>query len=69
MQVSVPGAAQGIIILLHKLVSDSDIDVIPLAFLDVINGPGGEPEINFANQGNDCSTFSGTALLDCPQIG
>ncbi|KAI9668130.1 MAG: hypothetical protein M1821_000950 [Bathelium mastoideum] len=49
--------------------ANTDIDVIPMAFLDVINGPGGEPEINFANQGNDCSTFSGTALLDCPQIG
>ena len=42
--------------------------VIPLAFLTVINGVGGQPEINFANQGNDCSTFNGTALLDCPNI-
>jgi len=48
--------------------SNTDIDVIILAFLTVINGPGGAPEINFANSGNDCSTFSGTALLDCPTI-
>ena len=56
-------------IVLTQFVLDSDINVIPMAFLDVINGPGGEPEINFANQGNDCSTFPGTALLNCPQIG
>ncbi|XTI83501.1 glycoside hydrolase family 18 protein [Cenococcum geophilum] len=44
------------------------LTVIPLAFLTVINGVGGQPEINFANQGNGCSTFNGTALLDCPNI-
>ncbi|OCK93058.1 glycoside hydrolase family 18 protein [Cenococcum geophilum 1.58] len=48
--------------------ANTDIDVIPLAFLTVINGVGGQPEINFANQGNGCSTFNGTALLDCPNI-
>ncbi|KAJ5758391.1 hypothetical protein N7520_005547 [Penicillium odoratum] len=46
----------------------SDIDVIQLAFLDVINGEGGAPEINFANSGDSCTTFDGTALLDCPTI-
>ncbi|KAJ5523339.1 hypothetical protein N7513_012883 [Penicillium frequentans] len=46
----------------------SDIDVIQLAFLDVINGEGGAPEVNFANSGNACTTFDGTALLDCPTI-
>ncbi|KAI9837597.1 MAG: hypothetical protein M1819_007248 [Sarea resinae] len=49
--------------------SNSDIDVIPMAFLTVVNGTGGQPELNFANSGNNCTTFSGTALLDCPQIG
>lgn len=49
--------------------ADSNIDIIPLAFATNIHGTGGEPEVNFANSGNDCSTFSGTALLDCPQIG
>ncbi|KAL2220272.1 putative class III chitinase [Thermoascus aurantiacus ATCC 26904] len=48
---------------------NTDIDVFQLAFLTVINGPGGAPEINFANQGNDCTVFPGTALLNCPQIG
>ncbi|KAJ5642684.1 class III chitinase [Penicillium lividum] len=42
--------------------------VIQLAFLDVINGEGGAPEINFANSGDSCTTFEGTALLDCPTI-
>lgn len=42
--------------------------VIQLAFLTMIDGTGGQPEINFANAGNNCSTFAGTALLDCPQI-
>ena len=58
--------------------------VIPMAFLTMINGAGGQPEINFANAGNNCSsstfsiqardlptsgtTFAGTQLLDCPQI-
>ncbi|OCL09633.1 glycoside hydrolase family 18 protein [Glonium stellatum] len=48
--------------------ANTEIDVITLAFLTVVNGVGGQPEINFANQGNDCSTFNGTALLDCPNI-
>jgi chitinase len=32
-------------------------------------GTGNEPVIDFSNTGNSCSTFSGTSLLDCPQIG
>ena len=46
----------------------SEIDVIQLAFLTVIHGTGGQPEINFANAGNNCTTFDGTALLNCPQL-
>ncbi|KAI9730048.1 MAG: hypothetical protein M1818_008317 [Claussenomyces sp. TS43310] len=49
--------------------ASTDLDVIILAFLTVINGPGGAPEINFANSGNDCTTFDGTSLLNCPAIG
>ncbi|GAD93534.1 class III chitinase, putative [Paecilomyces variotii No. 5] len=48
---------------------NDDIDVLQLAFLTVINGQGGAPEINFSNSGNNCTTFSGTDLLNCPQIG
>ncbi|KAJ5642261.1 class III chitinase [Penicillium lividum] len=48
---------------------NSGIDVIQLAFLDVVNGEGGAPEINFANSGDSCTTFAGTALLECPAIG
>jgi chitinase len=50
--------------------ADTNVDIIPLAFLyQMTTGQGGEPVINFANQGNNCSTFNGTALLNCPQIG
>lgn len=48
--------------------SDSNVDIITLAFVTNINGNGGAPEINFANAGNNCTTFDGTSLLDCPQI-
>lgn len=48
---------------------DANIDVLQLSFLTVINGPGGAPEVNFANAGDNCTTFDGTSLLNCPQIG
>ncbi|EED17962.1 class III chitinase, putative [Talaromyces stipitatus ATCC 10500] len=48
---------------------NSDVDVLQLAFVTVINGPGGAPEINFANIGDNCTTFDGTSLLNCPQVG
>ncbi|KAF3766868.1 glycoside hydrolase family 18 /Carbohydrate-binding module family 1 [Cryphonectria parasitica EP155] len=45
--------------------SNTDIDIIPLAFLDEIT----TPVVNFANAGNNCSSFADNAeLLDCPQI-
>ena len=50
--------------------ADTNVDVIPLAFLyQMTTGLGGEPVINFANQGNNCTLFNGTQLLQCPQIG
>ncbi|TFK49755.1 glycoside hydrolase [Heliocybe sulcata] len=47
--------------------ADNTIDTIPLAFLYVFRGPGGDPEIDFANTCNqwDDGTFSGTALAKC----
>jgi chitinase len=48
---------------------NADIDVLQLSFVTVINGPGGAPEINFANIGDNCTTFDGTSLLNCPQVG
>ncbi|KAH8702156.1 putative class III chitinase [Talaromyces proteolyticus] len=48
---------------------DDNIDVLIMSFVTNINGQGGAPEINFANTGNACSTFSGTNLLNCPQVG
>ncbi|KXL42402.1 glycoside hydrolase family 18 protein [Acidomyces richmondensis BFW] len=50
--------------------ANTDIDVIPMAFLyQITSGEGGQPVLNFANQQNNCSTFSGTETIDCPQIG
>lgn len=41
-----------------------------MAFLyQITTGTGGEPVLNFANQQNNCSTFNGTGLIDCPNIG
>lgn len=34
----------------------------------MINGAGGSPEVDFANQGDKCSVFDGTNLLDCPEM-
>ena len=49
---------------------DTDIDIIPMAFMtQVTSGPGNTPTLNFANQQNDCTTFTGTNLINCPQIG
>ncbi|CAM0139748.1 Chitinase 2 [Umbelopsis sp. WA50703] len=49
--------------------TDSTTDIFVLSFLDVFFSTGSDPEVNFANADNNCSTFSGTGLLDCPQIG
>ncbi|KAJ0417733.1 glycoside hydrolase superfamily [Aspergillus carlsbadensis] len=48
---------------------DPNIDVIILAFLMTINGPGGAPEIDFATSSEKCETFAGTNLKSCPEIG
>ncbi|CAN8101950.1 unnamed protein product [Discula destructiva] len=44
--------------------SNTEIDIIPLAFMDTVS----TPIVNFANAGDNCTTFSGTQLLDCPQL-
>ncbi|EFX02333.1 aminotransferase class 3 [Grosmannia clavigera kw1407] len=44
--------------------SDTNIDIIPLAFLDAIS----TPVVNFANAGDNCTAFSGTTLLSCSQL-
>ncbi|KAI6806052.1 NAD(P)-binding protein [Hortaea werneckii] len=49
--------------------ADTDIDVIPMAFLyQITTGIDGQPVVNFANQQNNCITFPGTGLLNCPEI-
>jgi chitinase len=49
--------------------ANSDVSIIPMAFLDSFYGTGNQPVLNFANSQNACSTFSGTALINCPNIG
>ncbi|KAB8072338.1 glycoside hydrolase superfamily [Aspergillus leporis] len=51
-----------------KLDSSNNLAVFQIAFLTRINGAGGVPELNFANAGDNCTTFAGTSLLNCPQI-
>ncbi|OCK83685.1 glycoside hydrolase family 18 protein [Lepidopterella palustris CBS 459.81] len=48
--------------------ANMDVDIIPIAFATRIVGTGGQPEINLANAGNNCTTFDGTALLNCPEV-
>lgn len=43
----------------------TEIQIIPLAFLNVIVNP---TTINFASAGDRCSTFPGSTLLSCPEI-
>lgn len=47
---------------------NEDIDVIPMAFDMMVNGPGGAPEIDFAVTSGDCEVFEGTQLKHCPKI-
>ena len=42
---------------------NTDINIIPLAFMDGIN----PPVVNFASAGNNCTTLA-SGLLQCPQI-
>ncbi|KAJ5191542.1 Glycoside hydrolase superfamily [Penicillium cinerascens] len=48
---------------------NKDIDVIPMAFDMMINGPGGAPEIDFSITSAGCDVFKGTQLKNCPGIG
>ncbi|KAJ4289406.1 Chitinase 2 [Collariella sp. IMI 366227] len=45
--------------------SDTAVNIIPVAFLNSIKNP---TLVNFANAGDNCTTFPGTQLLSCPQI-
>ncbi|KAI1089199.1 glycoside hydrolase family 18 protein [Rostrohypoxylon terebratum] len=44
--------------------SNTEIDIIPVAFMDAIN----TPTVNFANAGDNCTAYAGTNLLNCPQL-
>jgi hypothetical protein len=44
---------------------DTPVNIIPVAFLTAIKNP---TSVNFANAGDNCTTFPGTQLLSCPQI-
>ncbi|KAJ6185419.1 Glycoside hydrolase superfamily [Penicillium mononematosum] len=47
---------------------NDDIDVIPMAFNMMVNGPGGAPAIDFSVTSKDCEVFEGTNLKNCPSI-
>ncbi|RPA95713.1 glycoside hydrolase [Choiromyces venosus 120613-1] len=52
---------------LSKFCSNTNIDIIVLAFLNVYKGPGGLPGMNL---GGYCeSKIAGTDLLNCPDVG
>ncbi|OQE35419.1 hypothetical protein PENCOP_c013G06180 [Penicillium coprophilum] len=48
---------------------NKDIDVIPMAFNMMVNGPGDAPEVDFSVTSKDCDVFEGTQLKNCPAIG
>ncbi|KAJ5947567.1 Class III chitinase [Penicillium verhagenii] len=54
---------------LEHYCENDDIDVIPIAFDMMVNGPGGAPEIDFSVTSQDCDVFPGTQLKNCPKIG
>ncbi|TLS22130.1 uncharacterized protein PpBr36_09662 [Pyricularia pennisetigena] len=56
-----PGAQEG----LGYYCKNVNVDIIPLAFLNIIVNP---TNINFANVGDRCSKFPGTNLLKCPEV-
>ncbi|KAJ6110380.1 Class III chitinase [Penicillium sp. IBT 16267x] len=48
---------------------NDNIDVIPMAFDMMVNGPGGVPQVDFSVTSKDCDVFPGTQLKNCPKIG
>ncbi|KAJ5182946.1 hypothetical protein N7492_000562 [Penicillium capsulatum] len=44
------------------------MQVFPIAFDMMVNGPGGAPEVDFSVQSKDCDVFEGTQLKNCPNI-
>lgn len=54
---------------LHRFPSkprlDTNFNIIPIAFLNVIKNP---TTVNFSNAGRNCTVFPGTQLLRCPEI-
>ncbi|KAI1463116.1 glycoside hydrolase family 18 protein [Daldinia caldariorum] len=49
---------------LAEYCSNSEINIIPIAFMNGIK----TPITNFANAGDNCTTYEGTQLLKCPQL-
>ncbi|KAI1492897.1 putative class III chitinase [Biscogniauxia mediterranea] len=49
---------------LSEYCSNTEFNIIPLAFMNGIE----TPITNFANAGDNCTTYAGTQLLDCPQL-
>ncbi|OTB17575.1 glycoside hydrolase family 18 protein [Daldinia sp. EC12] len=49
---------------LAEYCSNSEINIIPIAFMNGIK----TPITNFANAGDNCTAYEGTQLLKCPQL-
>ncbi|KAI0595533.1 glycoside hydrolase family 18 protein [Biscogniauxia sp. FL1348] len=49
---------------LSEYCSNTEFNIIPLAFMNGIK----TPITNFANAGDNCTIYSGTQLLNCPQL-
>ncbi|KAJ4355534.1 Chitinase 2 [Didymosphaeria variabile] len=47
---------------------DANVDVLLLSFLLRFSGTNGQPILNFANAGDNCTLFAGTETFNCPQI-
>lgn len=45
------------------------LQVIVMAFLIRVNGPGGAPIFDFTTATKDCPTFPGTRMPNCPGLG
>ncbi|KAF1970668.1 glycoside hydrolase [Bimuria novae-zelandiae CBS 107.79] len=48
--------------------ADPNVDVLLLSFLLRFSGTGGQPVMNFANQGDRCTLFPGMETFRCPEI-
>lgn len=56
------------IIMIKDIILTDWLQVIVMAFLTTINGPGGAPEFDLASATDECTSIEGTGLKKCPQV-